>query len=1017
MARFQRSRWVLLFVVCLGWLSVGAVRAETADLDFGLPLFGLEEIRLEREKAPDFNLSLLKKYLAENENHGLAQMAALFRWVVLIRLSDEPRAAALKKIALDHLRVEDPARAPKQAVLNDLLLRGLLLAADKEPDPKNVKDHELEDALLKAEDLLADMPEYHLVKGILFHLLRSRPNEFFAPMRPLEDLKKALAMGPSSDPHFFYVIGQAFRLLGTQENSLYLAIGSLEKAAALVPANGKLQNTLLGIYMGLHESYQNLKKPEPFWLEEAVYKKILTLFPNNPHALNNLGFLYAEYGLNRELAQSLCQRAVDRLPENASFRDSLGWAAFKNQQYDKAEAELLKSIELNPDVYEPYYHLGTLYYVTHRYDKAIAQYDKALQIKPEAPETLNNYAYLLSELDRDIEKALAMATKAVKLEPSNASYIDTLGWVYFRLGKLDEAHRYLQKALQLSPDVAEILVHLGKVYLEQGKFNAALDYIKQAHRVDPRQDNLEQDLYLAITLKAHYGALEEYHRLFGAQVNPEKIKSILLTLIGIYQGEGQYSQAIRITRMCEALKRGELDLSKPLFNFYQLDQASGPVQAPASGEPSTAGATEAADDGPAGAAREAEPAMPDAMPEVADAAFAIHFGPVIFEFLASRLVAFPGFEQLAMTILVQDILSPSTSARFDLQMPQLDQRDPLAALDYYLRLFGAPPASVEEVEGGRRLRGNLGRIPIWAFHLGDHLVLGFTAEPPPVPDVKRLEKTFPYDAEALMGLYVNWNAWEARVPRLLLAFLPNPFAPFRAILSHYQWNAEGLHEASLLVPGVEVNPGFMKALARDLYAYKVLLLKMGFAPAIQVKAREGLILIEADYGGVPAGWRERAALLQPLWFVLQPRWQAWVCALRRVCFGGTLQDLPTLCPAGGVVTVSGPTGTLECSVHRGPGLFPLPGLARDRCAYSCQRLTDMFQRLSPRVLQELPRDELLKKFLVDYNIPSCPTGGVLSLGADGKVGCSFHRESEAGPSPEPVSAPAREGQTENEQTR
>ncbi len=1018
-------RWVCAGLLVLGlWGGVWAapVQAETIDLDFGLPLFGLEEIRLEREKAPDFNFTLLKKYLAENETNSLAQLAALMRWMALIRLSDEQKAATLRRLVLDHFKGSDIAKRPQREVLNELWIRGLLLAADKDPDPKNLKDIEFEEFLLKAEDVLAGQPEYQMVKGVLFHALRNRPNGFFSPMRPLEDLKKALGLGPAHDPHFFFAMGQALRLLGTQENSLYLAIGAYEKASALMPVNGKLQNTLLGIYMGLHESFQAMKKPEPFWLEEAVYKKILTLFPNNPHALNNLGFLYAEFGLHRELAQSLCQRAVDRMPDNASFRDSLGWAAFKNQQYEKAETELRKSIELNPDAYEPYYHLGTLYYVTRKYELAIANYEKALQIKPEAPETLNNYAYLLAELDRDIDKAQAMAAKAVKLEPANASYLDTLGWVYFRLGRYDEAQRYLQKALQLTPDVGEILVHLGKVFLEQGRFGPALDYIKQAHRVDPRLDNIEQDLYLAITLKAQYGALEEYHRLFGAQADADKIKRMLLTIVGIYQSEGQFSHAIRLTKMCEALQRRELDLARPLFDFYRLDAASAAVAVGSSAavladeRPTEAGGAGEAVAAPVGE-EEAEPPMPTALPPVVKAGLAVHIGPVLFDVVASHLLAFPGFEQIALTLVVPDLRSPAASAWFDLQMPGLETRDPLGVLGYSLRLLGADDVPITSASEARRLQARLGRLDVWAVHQAGHLVMGFGKEIPPV-DVAALEATFPYAADGLMGLFLDWPACTEAIPRLVRPFITNPVAPFQVVLSRYSWTDEGLRESSLLVPGAEVNPGFLKNLARDLYAYKVLLLRLGFTPTIQVKARDGLILLEAGYGGIPQMWVDRWAMLQPLRLLLQSRLDAWACTLRRVFFGGPLDALDRICPAGGQITVNGPVGTLECSVHRGPGLFPLPGLARDRCAFSRRRLTEMFQRLSPNVLKELPRDELRKRFQMEYNIPPCPAGGEFFFDEQGRVGCTFHRDGDmGGVLPPPAPDPSKDEENETEQER
>jgi len=102
--------------------------------------------------------------------------------------------------------------------------------------------------------------------------------------------------------------------------------------------------------------------------------------------------------------------------------------------------------------------------------------------------------------------------------------------------------------------------------------------------------------------------------------------------------------------------------------------------------------------------------------------------------------------------------------------------------------------------------------------------------------------------------------------------------------------------------------------------------------------------------------------------------------------------LSQLCPSGGVVKVNGPTGALECSVHPGNGVFPLLGMGRDRCAYSRERLNYIFSRIATRLFKELPKDELLKKIISDYNVAPCPAQGSYSFDEQGKVRCSIHKD-------------------------
>jgi tetratricopeptide (TPR) repeat protein len=65
-----------------------------------------------------------------------------------------------------------------------------------------------------------------------------------------------------------------------------------------------------------------------------------------------------------------------------------------------------------------------------------------------------------------------LINKAVALKPNDAFYLDSLGWVYYRLGELDKAADYLRQAVVIRPDV-ELLAHLGEVLWQQGKHDEA----------------------------------------------------------------------------------------------------------------------------------------------------------------------------------------------------------------------------------------------------------------------------------------------------------------------------------------------------------------------------------------------------------------------------------------------------------------------------------------------------------------------------------------------------------------
>ena len=94
---------------------------------------------------------------------------------------------------------------------------------------------------------------------------------------------------------------------------------------------------------------------------------------------------------------------------------------------------------------------------------------------------LNNYAYFLSEEDRELEKALVMAEKVMKLEPGNATYIDTYGWVLYKLGRFDEAKKAIQQAIAIDiRKSSELLIQYGDILFALGDSYMASVYWKRA---------------------------------------------------------------------------------------------------------------------------------------------------------------------------------------------------------------------------------------------------------------------------------------------------------------------------------------------------------------------------------------------------------------------------------------------------------------------------------------------------------------------------------------------------------
>jgi Flp pilus assembly protein TadD len=86
-------------------------------------------------------------------------------------------------------------------------------------------------------------------------------------------------------------------------------------------------------------------------------------------------------------------------------------------------------------------------------------YREAIELQENNAVAMNNLAYLFAERDIHLEEALAMVDQALMAEPEDASFLDTKGWVLYRLGHNAEALDYVKRALAILPDNQEIKRH------------------------------------------------------------------------------------------------------------------------------------------------------------------------------------------------------------------------------------------------------------------------------------------------------------------------------------------------------------------------------------------------------------------------------------------------------------------------------------------------------------------------------------------------------------------------------
>lgn len=113
-------------------------------------------------------------------------------------------------------------------------------------------------------------------------------------------------------------------------------------------------------------------------------------------------------------------------------------------------------------------------------EQAILKMEKVLELRPDHADALNFIGYSWADKNIRLKEALVYVQKAVALKPDNGYIVDSLGWVYYRLGDYQRAVEELERALELEPKDPHIYDHLGDAYRGLNKPAKALEGYKKA---------------------------------------------------------------------------------------------------------------------------------------------------------------------------------------------------------------------------------------------------------------------------------------------------------------------------------------------------------------------------------------------------------------------------------------------------------------------------------------------------------------------------------------------------------
>jgi tetratricopeptide (TPR) repeat protein len=202
----------------------------------------------------------------------------------------------------------------------------------------------------------------------------------------------------------------------------------------------------------------------------------VTSFPDSTEIRSARAQLFSDQGKTdaavaelRKLSTNKNEMAVDL--ESAELYE-------RGHNYSEAAKSLDAAEKLAKDDKERtsiFFSRGALYERQKKFDLAEKEFRRVLDADAKNASALNYLGYMLADQNVRLPEAQDYIKRAVDLEPGNYAFLDSLGWVYFRLNKLDEAEQQLTRSLQLSAEKdPTIHDHMGDVYFKEGKLKLAI---------------------------------------------------------------------------------------------------------------------------------------------------------------------------------------------------------------------------------------------------------------------------------------------------------------------------------------------------------------------------------------------------------------------------------------------------------------------------------------------------------------------------------------------------------------
>lgn len=205
----------------------------------------------------------------------------------------------------------------------------------------------------------------------------------------------------------------------------------------------------------------------------AVARAALNRYPTDRSLRLTEAMVLGDLRNYQESLEALQGLLKEQTVDDTSLLTIMSNIQLQSGQLKDAEATIRKALEVDPNDMDLLIQLGSIQDRAGQRAEAEKTLRTVLQREPDNATALNNLGYYLAERNARYNEALPLIEKAVSIEPLNGSFLDSLGWVQHKLGRLQEARGHLEKAALYARRNPTIYEHLGDVLRDLGRLQEA----------------------------------------------------------------------------------------------------------------------------------------------------------------------------------------------------------------------------------------------------------------------------------------------------------------------------------------------------------------------------------------------------------------------------------------------------------------------------------------------------------------------------------------------------------------